>query len=232
MKLAESTAVGGHRNRPQRAVLFDCDGTLVDSEPLGDKAWARVCRLLRLGEPQPAPRGLSFSDRVLADLGPLPREEVARLYRLYWEELSQLYMHELRPVPEMEALAVDLDARGVRIAIVSNSDDYRVAFTVRCALPRLRHVPTFTASEFIRPKPAPDLFLLAARALGVSPGRCIVVEDSSVGVSAAIAAGMTVVEMVSPAGAARQVASLLTSQSAEPVRGEVDAMGQGEAGSD
>ncbi|MEV4668509.1 HAD family hydrolase [Microbacterium sp. LWO12-1.2] len=186
--LAEQAARGAYS-----AVLFDCDGTLVDSEPLCERAWRSVADDLGLPRtPDVSPAGSSFEQRI----GALRRHHPglppsADLYRAYWSRLSRLYRAELRPIVPVYDTAVRLRRSGVPVAVVSNSEQLRLEFTILCAAPRLSAEPLVGWSQGRRPKPAPDLYLLAADLLEVAPSRCLAVEDSPIGAEAALAAGMT-----------------------------------------
>lgn len=180
------------------AVLFDCDGTLVDSEPLCERAWAAVARDHGI-LPSPAAAGASFSQRIatLRESHPgLPA--TATLYRVYWSRLRELYRAELRPILPVYEAAVALREAGIPLAVVSNSDQSRLEFTIHCAAPLLQDLPLIGMRPDRRPKPAPDLYLRAASELGVKPSRCLAVEDSTVGALAGRAAGMVVALL--PAG--------------------------------
>ncbi|WP_162893328.1 HAD family hydrolase [Microbacterium halotolerans] len=174
------------------AVLFDCDGTLVDSEPLCERAWEDVTHDYDLPSSAAAP-GASFPQRIAALRESHPGIPASTtLYRAYWSRLRALYRAKLRPIPRVYDLAVALHASELPIAVVSNSDQARLEFTIDCAAPLLHDVPLIGLRTDRRPKPAPDLYLLAASQLGVAPSHCLVVEDSSVGALAGRAAGMTV----------------------------------------
>lgn len=177
------------------AVLFDCDGTLVDSEPLCDAAWQAVAAELGIpGSPDSANLGASFEQRIGAlrphHEGLPPTDE---LYLMYWTRLKSMYSTMLQPIQPVYDAAVAVRAAGVPVAVVSNSDQPRLEFTIECAAPRLSNAPLVGWTENRRPKPAPDLYLLAATILGVDPVECLVIEDSSVGATSARRAGMTVV---------------------------------------
>ncbi|MBD0349504.1 MAG: HAD family phosphatase, partial [Thermoleophilia bacterium] len=115
----------------------------------------------------------------------------------FWPRFSgtlfELLESELTPFDDAIATARQLDARGIPVAIASSSPRERLDRTLRAAgLEELFHV-TVAGDEVERGKPAPDLFLAAARRLGVPPEDCVAVEDSPPGVESALAAGMTVV---------------------------------------
>ncbi len=175
-------------------VIFDCDGVLVDSEPLANRVLHRLLESaglrLTLEEVMRAYIGRTRQgciDLTEEKLGrPVPATFVADWNALLFET----FRGELQPVPGI----VDLLARlSVPHCVASNSsaDRVRVALGATGLLERFEG-RVFTADEVDRPKPAPDLFLHAARSMGFDPTHCTVVEDSATGVRAAVAAGMAV----------------------------------------
>jgi HAD superfamily hydrolase (TIGR01509 family) len=175
------------------AVIFDCDGTLVDSEPLARTAWERAL----------LPYGYALTDAdVEASIGlPYPRVHAYFAARAalpdadaFWAEFtSQLFTlidSDLVPFPDAIAAARSLRAQGVPVAVASSSPRERLQRTLgRAGLLDAFDV-VVSGDEVEHGKPAPDMFLLAASRLGVSPGTCVVIEDSPPGVQAGIAAGM------------------------------------------
>ena len=179
------------------AVVFDCDGTLVDSEPLAWRSWERLLSghgytltrgdiELTRGRGYPEIYGY-FAERVPG----LP--DGAAVWAGFSGELFELLESELTPFEDAIGTARELHARGVPIAIASSSPRARLDATLAAAgLTELFDI-TVAGDEVGRGKPAPDLFLAAARRLDVPPERCVAVEDSPPGVASALAAGMTVV---------------------------------------
>ncbi|UCM91694.1 HAD family hydrolase [Streptomyces marincola] len=173
-------------------VIFDCDGVLVDSEPLA----LRVCVELGaelgwpLTETEIVHRFLGRSERAV-------REQIAE--RLGEERAAlwgERYRERLNAAIDAGLTAVDgigeaLDALALPHCIASSGmhDKMRRTLT-RTGLYERFAGRIFSASEVARGKPAPDLFLHAAARMGVDPARCAVVEDSQYGVRAARAAGM------------------------------------------
>jgi HAD superfamily hydrolase (TIGR01509 family) len=176
-------------------VIFDCDGVLLDSEVI----FAGVLRQC-LTE-----AGFAASDEEALDLGfgrnrdTLSEAVAERFGRNLPEDFFETMRpraalaleRELQPIPGVEALLAGLAAAR---CVASNGHLPRVR--ERLALVGLLdhfepHV--FSATQVARGKPAPDLFLFAAGRLGVDPARCLVVEDSTAGVAAAVAAHMPVV---------------------------------------
>lgn len=176
-------------------VIFDCDGVLVDSEILAAQATSEV--LGEIGLPMSAAAvltelvgldSLSANRRLEALHGaPLPPDLPEKLAL----RLAQAFDSELRPVPGTADLLRGLD---LPFCVASNSDHARLrrSFSVT-GLAKLVAGRVYSAEEVAQGKPAPDLFLHAARSMGgVPPRHCLVIEDSITGVTAARAAGMRV----------------------------------------
>ncbi|WP_051325132.1 HAD family hydrolase [Candidatus Solirubrobacter pratensis] len=176
---------------PANAVIFDCDGTLVDSEPLAGRAWKATV----------APYGYEVTDADLAACMGIPyarthaylseRAELPEAHE-FWpllkHELFSLIDAELVPFPDAVEAAAELHARGVRLAVASSSPRERLDRTLARA--GLSFAVTVAGDEVEHGKPAPDMFLAAAERLELPPARCVVVEDSVPGVAAGRAARM------------------------------------------
>jgi HAD superfamily hydrolase (TIGR01509 family) len=177
-----------------RLVIFDCDGVLVDSEPIA----------VRIDVEMLAEVGVTMSEEEVIErfVGRSPEvilaETEARLGRRVPEgwfdrgeaRIRRAYATELQPVPGIvEALeAVDLP---VCVASSSGHENLRFKLELTGLYERFAgHI--FSATEVANGKPAPDLFLHAAERMGADPADCVVVEDSRYGVQAARAAGMDV----------------------------------------
>lgn len=180
-------------------LIFDCDGVLVDSEMIAEATLVEL-----LGEWLPdldADTILSqalgmTTGNILSYLEPLSRHSLPADAR---ERVDRIIESRL----EKDLMAIAGVARAIAslalpLAVVSNSRRRRVmASLVTTGLDaRIGQSPIFTAEQVSRPKPAPDLYLLAARELGCAPSHCLVVEDSVSGTTAACAAGMTVIGFV------------------------------------
>jgi HAD superfamily hydrolase (TIGR01509 family) len=182
---------------PLSAVIFDCDGTLVDSEPLAWRAWRDLLAghgyelrpediELTRGRGWPEIHG-HFAEAV-PEIG-----DSAGAWTGFSGRLFALLEAELTPFDDAIGTARELHRRGIPVAVASSSPRARLDATLRAAgLHELFDV-TVAGDEVARGKPAPDLFLAAAERLGVAPADCVAVEDSPPGVAAAVAAGMTVV---------------------------------------
>jgi HAD superfamily hydrolase (TIGR01509 family) len=175
-------------------VIFDCDGVLVDSEPLSNRILAE--RLTAIGLPTTTEdsirdyMGRSWkSDQEVIErrLGrPLPYGWVDA----YHAEVFAAFERELEPVP---GIAAALDAIDLPTCVASSSAHPRIRTALRATgLLERFDGRIFSSTDVEHGKPAPDLFLHAAAAMGAEPGRCVVVEDAPAGVQAGLAAGMTV----------------------------------------
>lgn len=177
-------------------VIFDCDGVLVDSERLTVAVEARM--LTEMGWPITVDEVVrrfvgGSSDAMLAEiechLGP---ERTAEFDRRSTDEIIAAFHAELQPVDGVRSLVEALHQHGVPTCIASSGSHRKMDLTLGLTgLKPLFDGRIHSGSEVERGKPWPDLFLHAARAMGVEPGRCIVIEDSINGARAAIAAGMT-----------------------------------------
>jgi HAD superfamily hydrolase (TIGR01509 family) len=176
-----------------KLIIFDCDGVLVDSELIS----AEVC-VETLGEAGMAirleevyerflGRSLVSMSSILADaLGKTIGDDALKTMR---ERLYDRFRQELKAIPHV---ANTLDALDIPFCVASSSQPERIRLSLELAGLKQRFEPNiFSATMVANGKPAPDLFLHAARALNVEPGDCVVIEDSPAGVAAAQAAGMT-----------------------------------------
>ena len=175
------------------AVIFDLDGVLVDTEPVHLAATRALIA--------PAELELTQYERFIGRGGfkewleatyEIARSEIdARYSDLFYAELER---DGLRPLAGAVELIEAIEARGRGLAVASQSSRAWVEATLRTAGLE-RHFPlVVTAAEAGADKPAPDVYLHAARTLDVAPRNCIAVEDSVHGVASAAAAGMTVVQ--------------------------------------
>jgi beta-phosphoglucomutase family hydrolase len=186
---------------PERSfegIIFDCDGTLVDSMPIHYVAW--VESLNHHGAP------FHFTEEVFYSLAGIREQDVVKMlnkqYRSavdpdgvaeYKFELFQKRMREVGEIGPVADLARRAHAEGVPIAVASGSEEETVrGVLVANDLERLFE-EIITPKLVKRGKPAPDMFLLAAERLGVAPDACVVFEDGESGMQAARAAGMQAV---------------------------------------
>jgi HAD superfamily hydrolase (TIGR01509 family) len=179
------------------AVVFDCDGTLVDSEPLARVAW----------EWSLAPHGYEIDDVEYAGLIGLPYPRVHAFFaervpglqapEAFWEDYSgrlfELIDTELEPFEDALETVRALGAHGLAVAVASSSPRARLDRTLARAGLADAFAVTVAGDEIAHGKPAPDMFLATAAHLGIEPARCAAIEDSAPGVAAGLAAGMTTV---------------------------------------
>jgi HAD superfamily hydrolase (TIGR01509 family) len=179
------------------AVIFDCDGTLVDSEPLARVAWERSL----------APHGYEIDDGEYAALVGLPYLRVHGFFAeripgleapdTFWEAYSgrlfELIDRELVVFEDALETVRGLAAHGLAVAVASSSPRARLDRTLARAGLSDAFAITVAGDEIAHGKPAPDMFLEAAARLDVAPTRCAAIEDSAPGVAAGLAAGMTTV---------------------------------------
>ena len=182
------------------AVIFDLDGTLLATEQMtietGEAALARMGRpapegLLAslVGIDEPTSRGM-LRDQLGADF------DFARLDRLWAEALIERRDRDGIPLrPHVATLLEALRAAGLPFAIATSSTADQAREKLAAAGLTDSFDIVVTRSDVPSPKPAPDVYLLAADRLGIAPGRCLAFEDSDVGARAARAAGMTVVQV-------------------------------------
>jgi len=180
------------------AVLFDCDGVLVDSEgitngvlrdmleELGWKLTREECMRIFLG-------------KALKDEGALIEARTGRPLTEEWlvrfrERRNELLLAGVQPIRHaVQAVAAISDSVQGRIACCSGADRWKVEMQLaKCGLLPYFEGRIFSGHEMPRSKPAPDVYLAAMTPLGVAPARCAVIEDTVAGVTAGVRAGATV----------------------------------------
>ena len=185
-------------SEPLRAVLFDCDGVLVDSESLtngvlrgmlADLGWQlsrEECMRIFLGKAVKDEKEL-----IEAHTGrPLTEEWLARFRERRNEELLARVLPVRNALQAVEAISERVQGR---IACCSGADRWKVEMQLaKCGLLPFFDGRIYSGHEMPRSKPAPDVYLAAMENLGALPPRCAVVEDTVTGVTAGIAAGAMV----------------------------------------
>jgi HAD superfamily hydrolase (TIGR01509 family) len=180
--------------RRLRGVIFDMDGVLVLSEPILAQAaiqmFAEQGVIVKHEEFRPF-IGMG-EDRYIGGVAEargipldLPRAK-ARTYALYLE----LIKGRLKALPGVLDFVATCRRQGLALAVASSADAIKVAGNLReIGLPPESFDVVIDGCQVVRKKPAPDIFLLACRQLGLEPERCLVIEDALSGVAAAKAAG-------------------------------------------
>ena len=175
--------------------IFDCDGVLIDSELIALGILSQM--MGEFGTPmdvlacQHAFMGMHNADIVRAieaRIGRrLPADEGTRMRARMIEQLKR----ELKPIRGVADALAQLEGKR---CVASSSDRERIALTLELTgLSRFFGEAIFSGTEVAHGKPAPDLFLHAAKSMGFAPAECVVIEDAVAGVRAALAAGMPVI---------------------------------------
>jgi len=176
------------------AVLFDCDGVLLDSEPLSEAAWRATLEGLGV-ELEDFSEWIGRTDLALAThYGAELEMSPSRLNRMAADQFLELVAADGVPRFPDGLAALDRGTRsGLPTGVVSNSERWRLDALLQAAGIQDRFDVELTSDDVPHPKPAPDIYLRAADLLGVAADRCVVLEDSPTGITAARAAGMRVV---------------------------------------
>jgi len=185
-------------HHPPKLVIFDCDGVLVDSEAIANEVGAEW--ITSLGWPMDArearARFLGLSDRAMVEA---IEHHIGRAITL--AEIAQNHLRltarfaaELQAVPGVDLVVQALAARGFPMAVASSGERDKILTN----LAQVGLLPFFgdqisSATEVAAAKPAPDVYLLAAKKAGFVPNDCLAIEDSPNGVKAAVRAGMQVI---------------------------------------
>jgi len=179
---------------PPGLIIFDCDGVLVDSEPISIGVLLDVIAGLGGQISEDAAYDLFLGKSMATICGMLRKDFGLIVTDDHLDEMrSALYarfQHELKPIPGIHETILKLG--GTR-CVASSSLPERIRLSLRVTgLLELFEPHIYSSTMVTRGKPAPDLFLHAAREMGVAPSDCIVIEDSPAGVEAARSAGMRV----------------------------------------
>jgi HAD superfamily hydrolase (TIGR01509 family) len=180
-----------------KAVIFDMDGVIVDSEPRHEKAFLEVIREIGFGDQL----NLKFADYVGRSDKELwidfvsvhkPAQPLEELLAMKRKRVIEIIGREQ---PLFDGLPALVNKLAVRYPLALASGSERAVVEAVLDLQNLRQLfsVTVSGSDISRGKPAPDIFLRTAELLGVAPRDCWVIEDSKPGIAAALAAGMRVV---------------------------------------
>lgn len=179
-------------------VIFDCDGVLVDTEPVANRLLVRVLAEEGLSLSYEECRRL-FVGRTLQAVQDHAEAALERKLRADWpmyvrDRTLEAFGVGIEPVAGAGEVLRHLREKRLAYCVASSGKFEKMRFTLGATglLPFVEDV-LFSAEEVAYGKPAPDLFLHAAARMGHEPGRCLVIEDSVPGVQAAVAAGMPVI---------------------------------------
>ncbi len=181
-----------------QAILFDCDGVLVDSEIITNGVLRTM--LGEMGWPMSASECMQlFIGKLVQDHSALIEQRTGRKVDDAWIEAfrkrrNQALQDQLTAIPHIhEALEAITKTYGKKIACASGADRGKVVLQLtKTGLLHFFEGRIFSGVEMPKSKPAPDVYLAAAAALGVDPKLCAVIEDSTTGATAGVAAGCTV----------------------------------------
>ena len=178
-------------------VLFDCDGVLVDSEPISNPIFTKM---LQQAGVQISLTGMQtrYVGMAMPDINRKVKDEFGidlddAWYRHYRDLSDIAFAEHLHPVPGVRAAVEAVVQSGTAYCVASSGPVEKMTTTLGITglLPLFEDC-MFTGWDVPRSKPHPDLFLMAAEAFGAHPEDCVVIEDSVAGVQAGVAAGMDV----------------------------------------
>lgn len=185
-----------------KAVLFDMDGVLVDSEEFICKAAIEMFREKGLNvKPEDfIPFVGTGENRYIGGVAekynfPLVIDrDKKRTYEIY----EQIVRNKLKPLPGVQDFIASCRNKNLRIAVATSADEVKMKINLReIGIPAETFDATVNGLEIERKKPYPDIYLKAAELLGVEPKKCLVVEDAPNGIQAAKAAGMKCLAVMS-----------------------------------
>jgi HAD superfamily hydrolase (TIGR01509 family) len=183
-----------------RHIIFDCDGVLVDSEPLSMRADVHLLQRfgIEISEAEAHTRfvGMTFQamlDMMSRQFGTVFPEGLQEVKNRMVEEF---YRRDLKAVDGIESVLQTCKVTGLSLSIASNSPRKRVELALELTGIASYFDAITTYEDVPRGKPAPDVFLKSAKRAGFAPVQCLVVEDSLTGAIAAIAAGMRTIGFV------------------------------------
>lgn len=211
------------------ALIFDCDGVLIDSEYLASRVESEQLHALgvELGVEEAHALFLGKTvDGVLDAIAARSGTRPGSSWIYNWAfATAHAFMRELKAVDGVGVAIESLRRRGHRMAVASQSPLARVQLSLHVAgLAGQFGEHIYVTSMVARPKPAPDVYLLAARKLGAAPADCIVIEDSPAGAAAARAAGMRAIGYApGPTLEAMQASGATVIRSMDELIGRIDA---------
>jgi beta-phosphoglucomutase family hydrolase len=180
-----------------RGLVFDCDGTIADTMPAHYKAWVQA-----LGE-----HNVEFPEAMFYEMGGIPTPRIIELLNErhghnmpvmetvnYKEGLFEQLIPQVMPIEPVVNVIREYDGK-LPMAVATGGFRHICHKTLDVLGLRHKFKPIVTAEDVTHGKPSPDIFLEAARQLGVDPKLCLAFEDANLGVQAAEAAGMQVVDV-------------------------------------
>ncbi len=180
-----------------RGLVFDCDGTIADTMPLHYKAWVQA-----LGE-----HGVNLPEAMFYEFGGMPTGRIVEILNErhgtrmpveetahYKEDLFEAMIPQVTPIEPIVCLIKEYSGK-LPMAVATGGFRRICEKTLRAMNVIDRFQAIVCAEDITRGKPAPDIFLEAARRIGIDPKQCMAFEDANLGVQSARAAGMVVVDV-------------------------------------
>ncbi len=182
-----------------KGLIFDLDGTLIDSMPWHTKAWITVC----------AEHGFSIDPNIIYQLGGMASRNIVLKFKNEGKDVGEVddfvarkvelyreHIHEVQLFAPVADILRQAKARGQKCAVGTGTQRINAEDILR-----IHHLDALidaviTADDVQKHKPAPDTFLAAAAAMGLQPQECLVFDDGPVGLAAARAGGMDCVEVL------------------------------------
>ena len=205
-------------------IIFDCDGTLVDTEPLHNLAVTQLLHEEGLTQYSAdyiharfiGTRFKTMLEELSQETGHVFPADMPTRYVALAAKLSDLYF---QTVPGAAECVAEAKARGIKICVGSNGQRDNVLDSLRRGDLKKYFLDeeVFTSVMALNPKPAPDLFLLAAEKMGVAPAQCVVIEDSVPGVRAGAAAGMRTIGLTATHADKKAGAAMLKNAGADEI---------------
>lgn len=185
-----------------RAVIFDQDGVIADSEPLSGKTTQAVLRKHGI-EMTPDEKRDAFGRKlseIVRDVFAARNRHIDMddIISEYMESILELIEKELKPIENSIELVSFLKDSGFKVAIATSSGEKKMEATLKKFGIEELFDARVSSSEVKHGKPSPEIFLKAAKKLAVKPEHCAVIEDSSFGLQAAKTAGMFAIGFMSP----------------------------------
>ena len=197
-----------------QGVIFDMDGLMFDSERVWDRLWIPCCE--QMGLPAPTEEFLSAGrgttgDRLKRHIHEFyPTVDPQKMLETMWK-LGDVEFAKGVPVkPGLYELLDYLEEQGIPRIVASSSPKNMILCNLQTSNTMRYFHEVVSGLEVARSKPAPDIFLEAARRLGIEPAQCLVLEDSYNGVRAGVAAGMTTVMVPDMLPPTEEMAGLYT----------------------
>jgi HAD superfamily hydrolase (TIGR01509 family) len=178
-------------------VAFDCDGVLVDSEPITNRALTEVLNeigwRISFEETMQTFIGRSVRDHFAVIEKGIGKPVPAHFYQEFVTRRDRMLEAGITAIRGVHEVVEQLSQRDLPFCVASGADRAKMRLTLgKTGLLPLFEGRMFSGMEVARTKPAPDVYLLAARTMQADPSRCVVIEDTPTGVAAGVAAGMTV----------------------------------------